>query len=73
MNTAIMKKTPAIAIGIQAGARTHHHDQSITLQSLSVTKRRSSRLPKPIPVDEDDSLDMTDGFKNYELSIHRQK
>lgn len=36
----------------QSGAVTHHHDQLITPQSLSVMKTMASWPKKPMPLDE---------------------
>ena len=51
----INKIDKAIASGIQIGARTHSHDQLITLQSFSTMKatvRRPRRLMPPVEVFE---------------------
>jgi hypothetical protein len=42
-NAAIVKEN-----GTHMGAKTHHQDQSITLQSLSTIKARRSKLKKPM-------------------------
>ncbi len=41
----------AIATPIHKGHNTHHHDQSITLQSLRTTKAISNRPPVEMPAD----------------------
>ena len=45
-----------MAKGVHAGARTHHQDQSITLQSLRVMKTMVRRPPKPMPPELEDLL-----------------
>jgi len=45
MNTT----TKNIANGIQSGAVTHHHDQSISPVNFNVMNIRNKIIPKPIP------------------------
>ena len=49
-----MKSSEAAGMGIQNGAVTHHHDQSMTWQSLSTTKATPSsptiKPPVPLPL-----------------------
>lgn len=40
-----------IAAGIQNGARIHHHDQLITLQSLRITNVIPKAVERLIPLD----------------------
>ena len=37
-------------VGIQIGARTHHQDQEITLQSFKTIKAIASKPLKPMPL-----------------------
>lgn len=57
----------AIAIGIQSGASTHHHDQSI----LSVSFKTMNTMPKTVDrliPEDDDWLDMINYFQDKTMN-----
>ena len=54
--------TKTNATGIQSGADTHHHDQSMLLVSLRTMKIRNRTIPKPIPPDEFESFAISLSF-----------